>query len=100
MDGNFLLVTTSSLSTPFIGLHPTQDILIFDINDITTFEACQKLTGLKQSRYVVRADFGGPQAQFVVSGSEGPTKLALDGLNLTASLQIQWYTCGTERQGS
>lgn len=63
------MITTSSLATPFIGVHPSQDIVIFDLQGSHP-RMVEKVSGVKQSRFVIRACFG-DGSNFIASGSEG-----------------------------
>ncbi len=47
-----------------------QQIHLWDLNDREQ-PLVRSYAGLQQSRYIVRAGFGGTEENFVVSGSEG-----------------------------
>src|SRR5690606_22266081 len=67
ISNNILLINCSSTITPFIGNHPEQFLLVYDIEKR---QLISKLYGYKQFRYVIRSCFLGKRNQYVVSGSE------------------------------
>lgn len=57
-------------STPYLGVHPSQEIFLYDVKSPKP-QLIKKFTGVRQSRFSIRACFGGVKSNLVVSGSEG-----------------------------